>query len=592
MIASTAFAIWTQLLEERDPRALLLLVAAFLPALYLSSFCHEVGHVLLGRWSGYRITSMGMGLARPLIVWNWGKTRVYLAWKKPLQGITFSLKLGPSPKRWQRIASLAGGVLANALLAIIAFVLWVALPWGSGLWFVLWVINGLNAVTNLIPFKVWLGHGYLQTDGAQILQTLCGRISAPTAPERVQKLEGLRGLWTDIGDHLMLRLHLLEAAVAWKELDDLEQAEALYHEAEALRTEDSPWLRAVTALVQFEIALGTRRYEEAAAALDTAEAIYVGLKYELGPFVAAWGRAELLLRQGDAATACQQLDALVAEAPPAARRLTGTAILAARLRARAALGDAEAVQALRVEHEKQWQRQTVLTRDLAVRQALARFHVRREEWTQAEEAYRQAVGGAEQLLARFVRKEDQERFARCQASLLSELAECLRRQNRAEEAEQVPKQFLSVEAMQRRPEEVQRLSNRRNLRWGVALTLLNLAVAFVLVNLVIVLDLWAKTPAVVHLHGGLSFELPPAVTIQGYLRRMPLYADARLGGNSGLLLVLLAFSPVLVGLYNGARFLWARLRTRKPMRTGKVTLYLAGFPWLAWLGSFLFDFLW
>jgi tetratricopeptide (TPR) repeat protein len=571
----------------------LLFLIAVVPVTYLSIFCHEVGHALLGRWSGYIVTSMGVGLAEPLIVWSWGKTRVYLAWKRPFQGITFSLRLGPAPKRWQRIAMLGGGILANALLAVLAAMLGYLLPGGCALWWALFLINGTMAVTNLFPFKVWLGHAYLLTDGAQILAALLGRFSAPTAPERIQTLAGMRGLWFDISDHLMLRFHLLDAAAAWKELGDVEQAAKLYREAEAeaLRTEDFPWLRAVTALVQFEIALGTRRYEEAATALGTAEAIYAGLKYELGPFLAAWGRAELLLRQGDAAGACQQLEALVAEAPPAARRLTGTAILAARLRARAALGDAEAVQALRVEHEKQRQRQTVSTRDLAVQQALARFHVRREEWTQAEEAYRQAVGGAEQLLARFVRKEDRERFARCQAPLLSELAECLRRQNRAEEADQVPMQLLSIEAMQRRPEEVKRRSNRRHLYWGVALTQLNLAVAFVLVNLVIVLDLWAKAPAVVHLPDGQSFELPVAVSFPNYLKRMPLYADARLGGNSGLLLVLLAFSAVLVGLYNGVMFLWARLRTRKPMRTGKVTLYLAGFPWLAWLGSFLFDLL-
>jgi hypothetical protein len=43
---------------------------AVVPAVYLGSLVHEPGHALFGRWGGFRVTSFGMGTARPFWVRN------------------------------------------------------------------------------------------------------------------------------------------------------------------------------------------------------------------------------------------------------------------------------------------------------------------------------------------------------------------------------------------------------------------------------------------------------------------------------------------------------------------------------------------
>ena len=68
---------------------LALVLVALLPVLYLSIVVHELGHAVLGWLAGWRITSLGMGTGRPLLVLSWRGVRVYFCRNRPLQGLTF-----------------------------------------------------------------------------------------------------------------------------------------------------------------------------------------------------------------------------------------------------------------------------------------------------------------------------------------------------------------------------------------------------------------------------------------------------------------------------------------------------------------------
>src|SRR5438128_2503699 len=110
-----------------------------IPVLYVSHFLHELGHVLLGRWNGHVVTSFGMGLGRPFWAASWRGTRVYLSFKRPLQGVTFWFADRIYPTLWQKVWSLAGGVLAQCILAIAAIAMLALLSWGSTIWLIIFL---------------------------------------------------------------------------------------------------------------------------------------------------------------------------------------------------------------------------------------------------------------------------------------------------------------------------------------------------------------------------------------------------------------------------------------------------------------------
>src|SRR5438270_7476846 len=46
----------------------LVALLALYPILYVSAFARELGHALLGRWSGFLVTAFGLGTGRPFWV--------------------------------------------------------------------------------------------------------------------------------------------------------------------------------------------------------------------------------------------------------------------------------------------------------------------------------------------------------------------------------------------------------------------------------------------------------------------------------------------------------------------------------------------
>src|SRR5207244_301191 len=109
-------------------------------------------------------------------------------------------------------------------------------------------VNGLVVVVALLPIRG------LGTRAGQIREVLRdGTLTSPVH-SRLLHLEVLRDLGGAVVDAPGYHASLLDAAAAWVELGDAEQAEALCAEAETLPGDRSPFARALAALTRGQVA--------------------------------------------------------------------------------------------------------------------------------------------------------------------------------------------------------------------------------------------------------------------------------------------------------------------------------------------------
>lgn len=125
---------------------------------------HEGGHALFARAGGYRVTSFGVGLGRPL--WSVALRRgtvIYLGRWLLAGGAATAIPTGPPTAR--RAWFNAGGLLAQAVLAVVLL----ALPQA---WWIerMAAFNALVAVTNLVPWRL----GAQASDGWYLLDAATG----------------------------------------------------------------------------------------------------------------------------------------------------------------------------------------------------------------------------------------------------------------------------------------------------------------------------------------------------------------------------------------------------------------------------------
>jgi tetratricopeptide (TPR) repeat protein len=573
-------------------RALLLVVLCVV-VLYLSSFCHEVGHALLARAAGLVVGSLGMGLGRPLLVWGWGDARLYLARTRPLQGVTFAVSANGRMTRGQRLLMLAGGVSANLVLAALALGLLRLVPSAGLLWWVVLVINGIMAAVNLVPLRTALPGLTMQSDGAQMLLALRGKVLLQTPPQIVERINTLGPLWRAVGDHLSLYHQLVQTAAGWLDLGDAEHAAEVLRQAEGL---GPPPPRAASRLARaawgFQLAMGAHvaaalackqhRFDEALAELDRGEPGFREAGHELGTFLVAWTRAEVALERGEA-DAVKCLDELAAKAPAGAR----VGLLAARLCAHAGLPDGAGVEELRAEYEAARGKAPSLTRDMRVYRALGRLYARAQDPTRAAAAYREAAAAAGKLHAAFSAAEEKARFARAQTDLLAEARECLQRGGEMEEAERLAGLFSPRGDAQKQAWAALEQRQRTHRRLGLGLAAVNLVVLAALSGLIVHVDSRATTPAVVQVRG-LRLPLGPQVTLRDRLLQLPVRGDARLGPWCGFLLLSLAIWTALALLVAAGLWLGGRVLPALRRRGGMAVVNLALFPWLSVGGYVLF----
>jgi tetratricopeptide (TPR) repeat protein len=449
-----------------DSINLLIAFCTILPIVYVSGFVHVLGHALVGHAVGFSMTSFGMGVGHPIAVFSRGRTRIYFCRTKPLQGIAFGIPPVIFPPRRLMVPYLAGGIIANALLAIFALALYRWLPWGKNVWHTACFLNAFLAIANLVPFSIRIGKAALRTDGGQVLQVLRDRVISIPAPQTVQTLKVFRPLWESINSHAMLRVYILGAAAAYSEMEDFERAESTLAELDSLDPSDLPTVQAREALIRSVIAAGAVRLEEAAETLDRAEAMFQALGDEGGLLYTAMQRSWIRALRHESADVLDELSSLTS------RRLVrrGTwfqsyvnafcvQVHAAGSNAVGAEQSLVAYEATRRKHPSAW-------RDLRVYGAVAGLRAQDHDWERAETAYRRAIEAIDQLAGSWPDAEVQNRFMERQRVFLDQAYHCYQSLNRAQEAERLIAPQLSPERTQQRLDDERRRHDRQRVRAG------------------------------------------------------------------------------------------------------------------------------
>src|SRR5688572_24255267 len=99
---------------------IIVLLLALPPVLWLTTVAHELGHAAAGKLTGYHIAACGSGIGRVLFRFRVGETAYFVGWRQPTNGITFGLYPKLAPPRGPAAFQMAGGILANLLVAVVA----------------------------------------------------------------------------------------------------------------------------------------------------------------------------------------------------------------------------------------------------------------------------------------------------------------------------------------------------------------------------------------------------------------------------------------------------------------------------------------
>jgi predicted negative regulator of RcsB-dependent stress response len=449
----------------------LLALVLFLPVMYVSIFVHELGHALIGRAVGFAVNSFGIGTGRPFLTFSVRGVRIFFCGTRPLQGLTFCWIPHLSPPRWRMVAFFAAGILANSLVAVAAVILWSSHVWGEPLWVGVTLINGIFAITNLIPIERKVGKAILRSDARLVLLTLRRRPIAMPAPVVIQFVRALRGLWESIEDHRTLRANLAASAVSWADLGDPERATALFTEAQALPRNESSAYVARESLVRAAIEIEAGRLDEASSALDEAESMYREKADELALLHVALGRARVLILRGEAPGALVHLDTIAAN--PLVHRHSPLRIesLVARLSAALAISDISAAKESFAQYQTARREQPSASRDLRVYRAVAQFFTQRGDSRNAAPSFQAAAVAIDEIAAAWNDPADRAEFLHRQSGFLTEAGNCLRAINKPQDAERLVEPLLSFEAFERKMAEVPRERNHRRFRIGLRLIL-------------------------------------------------------------------------------------------------------------------------
>jgi hypothetical protein len=439
---------------------LLLVLLALLPIIYFSTFCHELGHAVMAWLGGGTVTSFGMGLDRPVWVADWGGTRVFFCRSGWLSGFTFALFPQLFPSTSQLVAYSAGGILANASLALLGLLLWWTVPWGAGFWLVLAGYNGLLVFANLIPATVWVGKAEAHSDGAEIWRLLrTGGFNASIV-ERIYTLKGLRNLLEAVGDRRALSIYALRAAGAWLELGNAGEAERLCQEAHQFGGIEAGVWSSHAAYVRGRVAYGLGNKEEAARLFDEAESGFSRLNHPAGLFLVTLMRSTLFWQENPDEVR-EALELLTNDPLTRVRPALRLALVTMRLEM-AVTGDQD-VGGLQAEYENLRRRCPSSVGDLQVYAVLAGWHDRHDRWGPAAACYDRALEAARAIREALSDRHDRELFHEGQSELYAKAEACYERLEQTGAAKPAPLGLPSEELTpeQQRIQEQERRNRRR-----------------------------------------------------------------------------------------------------------------------------------
>lgn len=218
---------------------LLLLALCLYPALFVAVVIHEAGHALFAKLLGYRVTSLGLGTARPFFRTTFpGGAIFYLCRDNPTLGTCWTTTTELLPSRLHRALLLVGGGVTNLVIAVAGFFLVLGAISPGVFWLALAVMNALVGLINLLPFRhrVAGSRNMMASDGLQAVSLLLSRHARADVP---QAELGFRELWEAVGDTRTLRYRLSRAALAALELKDAAEVTGYRCEAESLPGDDT-----------------------------------------------------------------------------------------------------------------------------------------------------------------------------------------------------------------------------------------------------------------------------------------------------------------------------------------------------------------
>jgi hypothetical protein len=458
-------------------------VIAFLslvPLWLVSLVAHELGHVVCARLAGCVPTSFGVGLGRVLFARSLMGTRFFVCARALSGGITFTLFPQLLPGRWQRTLVFAGGILANSALAVIAFAIAsrVQEPNWSAFWRFALAINLVFALFSALPFEFRRGPAALRSDGALILRTWLGGLEK-SAPEVLARAETVFVLLREIGDLRALRANLVHVADMWCDFGHTERARRLLNEAGEIAIAPLPPYRAYEKLVLASIESADDNPDAGEAIAQESHEEFRAQNHEIGMFLADLVLAALAERRGDSLQLGALTDRLLGNRDALKRVRSYDSISLEFLTWWKAQADGLGSEAFVAAYESLPGRTSLM--DLRLYRSVARTCARIGQHERAASAYSRALAAAKALDESF-RGSDRQQFRSAQSRLLDEARDCLSKLGRNEEVARLDNFFGPPEEMERRVEAEQALATQRRysrmLRYGLALTLLNLVAVF------------------------------------------------------------------------------------------------------------------
>jgi hypothetical protein len=517
---------------------------------YVSAFAHELGHALMGWWMGYEVTSFGLGIARPILVFGWGDTRVYFCLRQSADGLTFVLPRG-QVTTVQQVAFLSGGILANIILSLIGVGLWYSLAWVPAFWLTIAGCNLLFVVGALVPHQ-----HLLASDGRQILQVLRGRPEPGSVVEPLHRMHRFRELWHSVGDRRMEAHCLQGAAGVWGMLGDSAHAHGLVREAEALGAPHLSILDAVAILEQGEADHKAGRLDAAAEAYEKARRLFAAQVARHGEICAIMNLAQLaeeMGRRDEAERLLSEIEKQPWMGDCADLRETW---LRSRLKVLGKSLPVDELKQIRTEYESLRAKLTREVSDWHFYAKLRCVHIAREEWSAAEEPCALACKATATLWQALPSAEDRKRFANVAAEFQQQTCDLLKRLGKDDAATTVAALFQEkTEATpeKRAAEEARRLRESKLYRWGIIATGVNAA--------------------------SMGAAIWCSLTIGGFSKAP----------------VALAFLAVLLGIFLGGALMYQALYffiracgTHHKETPGTMTLGLAFMPWVIFVAVVLF----
>jgi Zn-dependent protease len=142
--------------------------------LSISIVLHEIGHAWAARMCGFDVDAIRFGLGPTIRKWRWNYTEISIGYPMSLSMGLVEYSDRGRGTIWQRLFVAVSGVLANALLMIVANFGDTYLHRWSYYWSELGVMNLVLVCLNLVPFATAGPGGYTKqwSDGGQILGLL------------------------------------------------------------------------------------------------------------------------------------------------------------------------------------------------------------------------------------------------------------------------------------------------------------------------------------------------------------------------------------------------------------------------------------